>query len=315
MSQNLKNISAYIRDQDLFYREAFARNIGLLSEQEQERLRYARVAIAGMGGVGGIHLITLVRTGVGKFNLTDLDVFEPANINRQYGARIPDFGKSKLDVMVKEALSINPHLEIKEFPQGIDQTNIDDFLEGVEVVLDGLDFFNFDIRRLLFKQAREKGIYAITAGPMGFSSALLIFSPHEGMGFDEYFDIHDKMSEKEKLISFGLGLAPKATHLKYMDLSKVDLDSKAGPSLSIACQLCSALAATETLRILLKKKGIKPVPHYFQFDPYLQVYKKGYLSMGNRNPIQKLKRWYLLRLFKDGVNPLGFYKRPKRLRP
>ena len=79
--------------------EAFSRNIGLLSKEEQDLLANTRVAIPGMGGVGGLHLITLTRTGVGKFNLADFDTFEPANVNRQFGARVPDFGRPKMEVM------------------------------------------------------------------------------------------------------------------------------------------------------------------------------------------------------------------------
>jgi sulfur-carrier protein adenylyltransferase/sulfurtransferase len=79
------------------YREAaFARNIGLFSPGEQDRLAQARVAIPGMGGVGGVHLINLVRTGIGRFNLADFDRFEPVNVNRQFGAKVPSFGRPKL---------------------------------------------------------------------------------------------------------------------------------------------------------------------------------------------------------------------------
>jgi molybdopterin/thiamine biosynthesis adenylyltransferase/nitroreductase len=242
-----------------------------------------------MGGVGGVHLITMARTGVGRFHLADFDNYEPANINRQFGAQVPDFGRPKLEVMVESALNINPFLKIKEFPEGINLKNMDDFLEGVDVVLDGLDFFCFEIRRLLFNRAREKGIHVVTAGPMGFSSAMLIFSPHTGMSFDEYFNITEKMAPPDTYLAFALGLAPRPTHIKYMDLSRVDLESKAGPSLNIACQICSGMAATEAVRIILKKGKVKPVPWYFQFDPYLQKYRKGKLLMGNRNPIQRLK--------------------------
>lgn len=273
--------------------EAFSRNIGLLTQEEQRQLANAKVAIPGMGGVGGVHLITMVRCGIGNFHIADFDTFEPVNVNRQYGARVPDFGRSKLQVMAEHALSINPYLEIKEFPEGINSSNMDEFLDGVQVILDGLDFFSFDTRRLLFNRAMEKGIYVVTAGPLGFSSAMLIFSPHEGMGFDKYFDIYENMSEKDKHLSFAMGVAPGATHIKYMDLSKVDLDLKAGPSSIIACQVCSAMAATEVLRILLGRGRIKPVPHYFQFDPYIQKYRKGYLFGGNRNPVQQLKRKYV----------------------
>jgi molybdopterin/thiamine biosynthesis adenylyltransferase len=224
-----------------------------------------------------------------KFHVADFDTFEPANINRQFGATVPSFGRPKLDVMIEQALNINPYVEIKPFPEGITPANMDRFLDGVQVVVDALDFFEFDIRRLLFNRAREKGIYVITAGPMGFSSAMLIFSPHEGMGFDEYFNISDDMSSSDRYLSYALGLAPRATHIKYMDLSRVDLESKAGPSLNIACQVCSGMAATETVRILLGKKGLKAVPHFFQFDPLVQKYRKGTLFLGNCNPIQRAK--------------------------
>src|SRR5271165_2808853 len=64
------------------YDEAFVRNRGLISSEEQRRLRDCRVAIAGMGGVGGVHLATLARLGVGHFTIADPDEFEIANFNR-----------------------------------------------------------------------------------------------------------------------------------------------------------------------------------------------------------------------------------------
>ncbi len=108
--------------------EAFSRNIGLLTQAEEDKLANATVAIPGMGGVGGVHLITMTRTGVGKFHIADFDAYNPVNINRQFGARVPDFGRPKMEVMKEQALSINPYLEIKEFREGINASNIDDFL-------------------------------------------------------------------------------------------------------------------------------------------------------------------------------------------
>lgn len=273
----------------MFLREAFSRNIGLVTPAEQDVISRAKIAIPGMGGVGGNHLLTLVRTGFTRFHLSDFDAFEPANVNRQAGARISSFGKKKLDVMAQDALEINPYLQIQKFPEGLSEANVDAFLDGVAVVLDGLDFFNFPVRRLLFNKAREKGIYVVTAGPMGFSSALLVFSPHEGMSFDEYFDVARIREPQDQHLSFAMGLAPNPTHLKYMDLSRVDLNKKAGPSLAIACAICSGMAATETVRIVLKRGKVQPVPAYFQFDPFSRKYRRGRLRFGNKNPLQRLK--------------------------
>ncbi|NLW81316.1 MAG: hypothetical protein GXY42_06550 [Desulfovibrionales bacterium] len=275
------------------YRDAaFSRNIGLLSPGEQERLARARVAIPGMGGVGGVHLINLVRTGIGCFSLADFDRFDPVNVNRQFGARVPAFGRPKLEVMIEEALSINPFLDIAPYPAGLTPQNLEVFLTGVDVVLDGLDFFQFDIRRALFNTARAMGIPVITAGPMGYSSALLVFSP-QGMGFDQYFDISDGMADEQKYLRFAMGLAPRPTHIRYMDLTRVDLKGGKGPSLNIACQLCSSLAATEAVRIILGKPGLEPVPHFTQFDPFLKIYRQGCLRRGNRSLVQRAKLWYV----------------------
>ena len=68
------------------YEEAFSRHRGLISKTEQERLRNSRVAVVGMGGVGGVDLVTLARLGIGQFTIADPDTFEVSNTNRQYGA-------------------------------------------------------------------------------------------------------------------------------------------------------------------------------------------------------------------------------------
>lgn len=276
------------------YKEAFKRNLGLLDEQEQERLSSSRVAIAGLGGVGGIHLVTLARIGVGKFHIADNDTFETANFNRQYGASVDTVGRKKTAVMKEIASSINPGVEIKTFDEGVDEKNIGQFLDHVDLVIDAIDFFAIDARRLLFKEARKRGIYAITSGPIGFGATLQIFAPG-GMGFDEYFGISDDMGYVEKMAAFAVGLTPSPLHLRYMDLTKVDLASGTGPSIASACALCAGLVGTEAVNILLRRKTIKAVPYYFQFDPYRQVYRKGRLFMGNRNPLQKLKKWFLLK--------------------
>ena len=134
------------------YDEAFSRNLGLVSEEEQQRLRNARVAIVGMGGVGGVHLATLARLGVGKFSIADLDDFEFANMNRQYGARVDTIGRPKVDVMAEEVLRINPEAELRVFREGVQEETLDEFLDGADLFVDGIDFFSIGLRRQLFRR-------------------------------------------------------------------------------------------------------------------------------------------------------------------
>jgi len=285
---------------------AFSRNLGILTPGEQDVLNRARIAIPGLGGVGGMHCAALARLGVGAFNLADPDVFETVNFNRQIAASMRHLGEPKLDAMIEEARQINPHVDIKGFPEGLSPDNLDAFLAGVSVVVDGLDFFAFAIRRELFNRARKLGIPVVTAAPLGFTSSVLVFTP-DSMPFDEYFGISDGLSERECLLRFAVGLAPGGLHLGQMDPSRVSLDSGRGPSLVTACLLCSALAATETIRLLTGRPGLKATPWSLQFDPLSGRIRRPRPRRGNASLTQRAKLWYVQNVILD--------KEPAHLRP
>lgn len=297
------------------YAEAFSRNLGLISAAQQETLRRTRVAIAGLGGVGGIHLVTLARLGVGRFTIADPDVFETANFNRQQGASIGAIGRGKAEVMAEQARAINPELELTVLPERVTQHNIDRFLEGVDILVDGIDFFAIAARRLAFAEARRRDIWALTAGPIGFSTAWLAFDPH-GMSFDRYFDLNDRMSQLDQLVAFLVGLTPKATQLAYrLDLTHRDVDfsSGKGPSLGLACQLSAGVIAAEIVKILFSPERMQPAPYYSQFDPFVGRLARGWLLSGNRHPWQRLKRWILRgRLEKLGITEAMLASRSRR---
>jgi len=279
------------------YAQAFCRNQGLIAPAEQARLRDCRVAIPGMGGVGGVHLTTLARMGIGKFTIADPDVFEPANFNRQAGATIPNLGRHKTRVMAEQARAINPELDLRVFPEELDRHNVESFLEGADVLVDGIDFFAVAARRLVFQEARRRGIWAVTAGPIGFSTAWLAFDPR-GMSFDEYFDLHDDQDYLEQLIAFAVGLTPRATQRGYFRVSGVRVEQRTGPSLGLACQLASGVAAAEVAKILLQRGIVRPAPWFAQFDAYRGQFRHGRLRGGNRHPWQRLKRWVLARQYR-----------------
>ena len=124
---------------DFSYDAAFDRNIGWVTEWEQQALRAKRVAIAGMGGVGGVHMLTLARFGVGAFSIADFDRFDIINFNRQIGANVNTIGRPKAEVLDEMAHAINPEIRVRRFDQGIDDSNIDAFLADADVFIDGLD--------------------------------------------------------------------------------------------------------------------------------------------------------------------------------
>jgi molybdopterin/thiamine biosynthesis adenylyltransferase len=269
------------------YEEAFGRNLGWVTPAEQQVLRSKRVAIAGLGGVGGVHVLTLARLGIGKMHLADFDVFDVANFNRQIGASVSTLGRSKIEVVAAMARDINPDIELRLFGEGVTAANLDAFLADVDVFVDGLDFFAFEARERTFAACHASGIPAITAAPLGMGVALLNFGA-DGMSFEEYFCL-EGVSDSEKRVRFLLGLSPAMLQRGYLaDPSYVDLAGNRGPSTAMACQLCAGVAATEALKFLLRRGKIDVAPVGMQFDAYRGRLKRTWRPWGNRNPLQRI---------------------------
>ena len=188
---------------------AFSRNRGLISDVEQRRLSQCRAVIAGCGGVGGVHALTLARLGLGKFRITDPDTYSVGNFNRQSGANIHTLDRNKAEVIAEMISAINPSAEVEIVPGGVTSANVGQFIAGADLVVDGVDFFALRARRTLFTAAWAAGIPAMTAAPLGFSGTVQIYAPG-GMSFDEYFDISDEQTYFDQIVNFLLGLAPAA---------------------------------------------------------------------------------------------------------
>lgn len=278
------------------YPTAFSRTVGWITSKEQDILRSKRIAIAGMGGVGGSHLLSLTRLGIGQFNISDFDRFELPNFNRQVGASLSHLNQPKVDVLADMALDINPTLTIKKFSAGVNADNLSDFFTDVDVYVDGLDFFAFDAREKVFAYCAEQGIPAVTVAPLGMGSALLNFLPGQ-MSFEDYFQLKGK-SENDKILHFLLGLAPAMLQRGYLiDPSAVDLLNHKGPSTPMACELCAGVATTQVLKILLKRGKVLAAPWGLQFDAYSNKLAKTWRPGGNRNPLQRLALWLAKRQF------------------
>lgn len=269
------------------YAGAFSRNIGWVTEAEQQKLRASRVAIAGLGGVGGAHLLTLARLGVTNFNIADFDEFGLQNFNRQVGAFMSTIDRPKAEVLAEMVRDINPEGDIRIFPKGVTAENLDEFLSEVDVYVDGIDFFALPARRMLFRACYERGIPALTAAPLGMGVALMYFKPG-AMSFEQYFRVEGR-SEKEQYARFIAGLSPAMLQRGYLvEPSTVNFDEKRGPSTMMACDLCAGVMGTSVLKVLLKRGPIRPAPWGMQFDAYRQKLRFTWRPFGNANPIQQL---------------------------
>lgn len=276
------------------YFTAFQRNIGFLTLAEQQELRDARVAIAGLGGTGGAQVHALSRMGIGKFTLADPDTFELVNFNRQLGATMNTIGRPKAAVMSELVHSINPEADVRLMPEGIGPDNISRFLEGVDVVVDSLDFYCFKERFLLYRNARERGIWVLTSPPLGFGFTLLIFDP-QGMSFEDYFGFTDGMDEFELSVSLIAGIAPRPWMMRYLNKEGLDAAGHRLPSVGAAPFMIAGVVATEVMNLITRKQPVMAVPEVLQFDALLRRFRRARFPLGMRGPLQRIKKVLLRR--------------------
>ena len=269
------------------YDKAFSRNIGWVTESEQHQLRRCTVAIAGAGGVGGGHALTLARMGIGGFRLADSDQFEVHNFNRQAGAFMSTLQRDKVDVIAEMVRDINPEADISCFEQGINADNVDAFLQGADIYVDSLDFFALDARKLVFQKCLEKNIPVVTAAPLGMGCAFLCFMPGS-MTYEQYFRFAGK-TQDEQLIQFLIGLSPAMLQRSYLvDESRVDFNAQRGPSTPMSVQLCAGIAATYVVKILLKRGPVLCAPHGLHFDAYRNKLVKTWRPVGNAGLLPRI---------------------------
>jgi molybdopterin/thiamine biosynthesis adenylyltransferase len=281
------------------YERAFSRNVGWVTVSEQATLRKSRVAIAGLGGVGGAHLLTLSRLGISHFNIADFDDFDVHNINRQAGAFMSFMGQPKIHTMAQMAKDINPETDLRLFPKGVQPDNVDEFLNDVDVYVDGLDFFALPARRMVFAKCREKGIPVLTAAPLGIGVAFLYFSP-TGMSAEDYFrwEGHDSQEQYARFIA---GLSPAMLNRDYLVAPEaVNFQEKRGPSTIMACDLCAGVMGASVLKVLLGRGNVKAAPWGMHFDAYHQKLKFTWRPFGNANPLQQLLLKFIRPVLRGG---------------
>lgn len=273
------------------FEEAFDRTIGFVTPAELQALRRSRVAIGGLGGVGGSHAITLARLGVSRFTISDMDEFDWPNMNRQAGCLASTIGKPKCETLASVLADINPEVQLTLLPHGVDDSSLDKFLEGVDLYVDSYDVFALDIRRKTFKRCRELGIPAITCLPVGFGASFAAFLPG-GISFEEYCDFASASSFEGEVMQFLIAICPPATALSYIvDRSRMNVYTKQTASTSVGIQMAAGVVGANAVKILLGRGDVISAPTTVHFDAYLNKMQLAWRPFGNRNPLQKFSLW------------------------
>ena len=139
----------------------FLRTQMLLGKEAMEKLENSRVAVFGIGGVGGYVCEALIRSGVGKFELIDSDKVDITNINRQIIATTKTIGMYKTDVMKERMLDINPNAEITVRNCFFLPDNANEFpFENYDYIVDAVDTVSAKIGLVI--EAQKKNIPIIS---------------------------------------------------------------------------------------------------------------------------------------------------------
>lgn len=140
----------------------FSRTALLLGDEAIEKLKKARVAVFGVGGVGGYTVEALARSGVGAIDLIDNDRVSLSNINRQIIATHSTIGQLKVEVAKERVLDINPNCEVKTYPVLYMPETADRFdFSQYDYVVDAIDTVTGKIE--LVMRAQEKGTPIISS--------------------------------------------------------------------------------------------------------------------------------------------------------
>lgn len=142
--------------------DQFDRTRLLIGEEGLAKLNKARVAVFGVGGVGGFAVEALVRSGIGAFDLIDNDTVALSNLNRQIIATRDTIGKLKVEVMRDRILSINPQAEIRMYPCFYLPENAAEFdFSQYSYVVDAVDTVTAKIDIIM--QAQAAGVPVISS--------------------------------------------------------------------------------------------------------------------------------------------------------
>ena len=255
---------------DKFYSEMVERNIGVLSSGEQNRLRSSCVAVAGCGGMGGVSAEQIVRLGVGRVKIADFDNFETHNLSRQACSTTSTLGRNKAEVLGKHLKDINPELKLEIFKEGVVPENVEEFLDGSEVTIDGIDYNSLHSAVLLERAARKRNICFISPLAIAFGVSVFVFGPGT-MSLEEYVGLPPN-SPEEKIKKFRTPPEKSAPYMpSYVNLKKARVAAALRmniPNIIMPQHLGGGIAVSEAAMILLGriKPPAGPGPRIFVFD-------------------------------------------------
>jgi len=164
----------------------YDRNIGTITQSEQELLAGKSVCVIGCGGLGGGVIEGLVRLGVGKITIIDGDVFDETNLNRQVLSNTANIGKSKSQEGACQMAEINPEVKITPVFAFYNEQNGRDVIKGHDIVIDALD--NVTARLVLEEHCELENIPLVHGAISSWYGQVAVVMPGDRLLHQIYAD-------------------------------------------------------------------------------------------------------------------------------
>ncbi|MEH3041564.1 MAG: ThiF family adenylyltransferase [Sphingomonas paucimobilis] len=256
------------------YDEMTTRNRGFVTAQEQARLRGAKVLIPGVGGMGGAAFMALVRAGVGRFAIADIDMFEVSNLNRQLFATLDTVGEDKAVAARAGALRINPEAEIELL--GAEWTGeLERLVPASDVIVNGMDDAAAGVHLYRRAQAHGRTVIDAYASPLPSVTVVRPDAPRPEVRLRyptvgvEWTAVTPEMRTAclQREIEYVLTHSSSHAHVDLTVAAEVAAGTRSRFSFATMVTMAGTMMAEEAIRVILGRPGGTDHRGYF-FNPH-----------------------------------------------
>ena len=258
------------------YKELTDRNTGIMTDEQQNKLKDSCVAIFGVGGLGGIVAEILCRSGVGHIKIIEPDFFESSNLNRHVFCYNSTIGKRKIDVAEEYLKDIYSQVRIDKYlSENIE--NIGEILENVNTVILSVDKVRACI--LISREAKKQGIPLIEGWALPYGNVRVFTS--ETISLEQAYNlptINKDLGDftKEDFTKMDVSMLETISQFEGVtafynkDAERRIFVERKNPSFAPLVWLTSVLMSLEAIKVLIGVEKLSLAPGFALYDPFLQ---------------------------------------------
>ncbi|HSX16916.1 MAG TPA: ThiF family adenylyltransferase [Patescibacteria group bacterium] len=247
-----------------------SRNLGFWTEAEQQALGSSVVVVAGAGGDGGMLAEELVRMGVGcgeggEIRLADPEVFDRENLNRQAASNITTVGQNKARAVATALRLIRPEANISVFTDGVTHDNIDQLLDGADLLIDETEFTTHAIGVALARAARKRSIANLQVLNVGFGAQITSYDAEGKFTLEDRLGLSNDASLQDIAaaeVSIDRWLASIPPYASMQAFKKVAAGEKSAPSVAPGVAIAAGFGAVQAFLHLVGPGNNRPKPVY-----------------------------------------------------